>query len=362
MFDRLADSIPAGRAEEARGPTGYICRTPRAFDIAHVGYTGSDEDRERWLQIGIWLHRNDDELYRAWFEAGSSGTVAEDFIDLNGTPSRDFLSEDYGYDVVVTHNLWGFPDESEIGGSGPAACSIHHGIERWRARLQGSMARYIFLFGTDFNAGDLGPTPGGYDCYFVSSASFMTVLVSRHLTGKLSAPDQDISFRDMGSARLLRLPELLRNRSLDLSYTGVTGGQLVLLRGMVHLEDLRLVGTRITDDDLALIGQCPSIRNLNLDGSSISGAGVAHLRELRELEALSLNETKIEGDCLKDLKHFSRLQWLSLVGTGIGDDGLHYLDSIKNLRTLILVGTRVTTNGAERLRRALPQCGIDFRQ
>jgi hypothetical protein len=362
MFDRLADSIPAGRDEEGRGPARYNCRTARVIEIAHVGHTGTDEDRERWLQIGIWLRRNDDDLYRAWFETGSGGAVAEEFIDLNGAPSRDFLSEDYGYDVVVTHNLWGFPNESEIGGSGPAACSIHHGIERWRKRLQGSGARYIFLFGTDFNAGDLGLTLAGYDCYFVSSACFMTALVSRDLSGKLAAPEEDISFRDMASARLQRLPELLQNRSLDLSYAGVTGVQLVLLKGMAHLEDLRLVGTRITDDDLALIGQCPSIRKLNLDGNSISGTGVAHLRELRELEALSLNESKIECDSLKHLEHFTRLQWLSLVGTGIGDDGLHYLASIKCLRTLILVGTRVTTEGVERLRRALPQCAIDFRQ
>src|SRR5215813_3760139 len=106
MSDRRADSIPLGGDEEVLGMTVYACRTPRTFEIAHVGYTGSDEDRERRLQIGIWLSRNDDELYRAWFEPDSNGTVSEDFIDLNGTPSRDFLSEQFSYDVVVTHNIW----------------------------------------------------------------------------------------------------------------------------------------------------------------------------------------------------------------------------------------------------------------
>jgi hypothetical protein len=362
MFDRLADSMFAGGDEEIQDPARRACRTRRVIDIAHVGYTGTDEDRERRLQTGIWLRRNDGDGYGAWFETGSDGAAAEDYIDLNGSPSRDFLSEDYRYHVVVTHNLWGFPDESEIGGSGPAACSIHHGVAQWRKRLQDSGARYIFFFGTDFHAGNLGATLAGYDCYFVPSVCFMTVLVFADSSSKLAAPSQDISSRDMAFTRLERLPELLRNRSLDLSYTSVMGTHLVLLKEMVHLEDLRLVGTRITDDDLALIAPCHSIRRLNLDASGISGAGLAHLRKLQYLEGLSLNETSMEGDSLRHLEHFTRLQWLSLLGTEIGDDSLHYLESIKSLRTLILVGTRVTTEGAEGLRRALPQCTVDFRQ
>jgi hypothetical protein len=362
MFDRLADSMFAGGDREIHDPTRHGCRTRRVIDIAHVGFTGTEEDRERRLQTGIWLHRNDGDCYDAWFEAGSDHAVAEDYIDLNGSPSRDFLSEDYCYQVIVTHNLWGFPNQSEIGGSGPAACSIHHGAAQWRKRLQDSGARYIFFFGTDFHAGNLGSTLPGYDCYFVPSVCFMTVLVSADSSGKLVAPSQDISTRDMAFTRLQRLPELLSNRGLDLSYTSVTGTRLVLLKEMVHLEDLRLVGTRITDDDLALIAQCPSIRRLNLDASGISGAGLAHLKKLQDLEGLSLNETSMEGDSLRHLEHFTRLQWLSLLGTRIGDDGLHYLESIKSLRTLILVGTRVTTEGAEGLRRALPRCAVDFRQ
>ena len=362
MFDRLADAMFADGDEETLGPARRGCRTRRVIDIAHVGFTGTDEDRERTLQVGIWLRRNDGNCYRAWFERGPDGAVAEDYIDLNGSPSRDFLSEDYCYHVVVTHNLWGFPNESEIGGSGPAACSIHHGVAQWRKRLRGSGARYIFFFGSDFHAGNLGATLPGYDCYFVPSVCFMTVLVSTDLSGKLPAPSQGISFRDMAATRLQRLPELLGNRSLDLSYTSVMSAQLMLLKEMACLEDLRLVGTRITNDDLALIAECPSIRKLNLDASGVSGAGLAHLRKLQDLEGLSLNETSMEGDSLRHLEHFTRLQWLSLLGTEIGDDGLHYLESITSLRTLILVGTRVIAEGAEGLRRALPRCAIDFRQ
>jgi hypothetical protein len=362
MFDRLADSRFANGDEETLGPARRGCRTHRVIDVAHVGFTGTDEDRERTLQIGIWLRRNDSACYSALFEREPGGAVAEDYIDLNGSPSRDFLSEDYCYHVVVTHNLWGFPNESEIGGSGPAACSIHHGVAQWRKRLQDSGARYIFFFGSDFHAGNLDATLPGYDCYFVPSVYFMTVLVSTDLSWKLPAPSQDISFRDMAATRLQRLPELLGNRSLDLSYTSVMSSQLMLLKEMARLEDLRLVRTRITNDDLPWIAQCPYIRKLNLDATGISGAGLEHLKKLEHLEGLSLNETRMEGDDLRHLEHFTRLQWLSLLGTGIGDDGLHYLESIKSLQTLILVGTRVTTEGVEGLRRALPQCTVDFRQ
>ena len=362
MFNGLADSMSARRDEEARDSARCGRRPPRAIEIAQVGYTGTEEDRERRLQVGIWLSRNDSDLYSAWFGAVSDFAVLEDFIDLNGAPRRDFLSEDYCYDVVVIHNIWGFPSESEIGGSGPAACSLYHGVAEWRERLLHSGARYMFLFGTDFQVDNFDSTLPGYDCYFVPSVCFMTVLVSAELSSKLAAPSQDISFRDMVSTRLQCLPELLNNRTLDLSYASVTGNQLVLLKEMPRLEDLRLVGTCITDDDLALIAQCPSIRRLNLDASGISGAGLAHLRKLHDLEALSLNETKVDSDSLRHLGQFTRLVWLSLLGTGIGDDGLHYLESSKSLRTLILVGTRVTTEGVERLRQALPQCAVDFRR
>ena len=340
-------------------PHGLIPASPA---VAHVGCTGTDEDRDRRLEIAIWLRRNDAEFYRAWFEPGPEPSVIEDFIDLNGKPPRDFLLEDLHYEVVVTHNLWGFPSESELGGYGPASASVHHGEAQWRQRLESSGARYIFLFGSDFSVGNLSRDLQGYDSYFVPSTLFLTVMVAHPRARQLTAAKERISYRDMTGARLEHLPDLIGNCSLDLSYTGVTGRHLALLKEMPRLEDLRLVGTAVGDNDLALIAPCLALRRLNLDATGVSSAGLAHLQNLRALECLSVNETNVDDAGLTHLQHLPRLQWLSLVGTPISDAGLDCLASLKSLRSLTLVQTRTTAARVERLRKDLPDCAVDFRQ
>lgn len=360
MSDRLASSDQGLRVVVRTPPShGLMVRAPK---VAHVGYTGTDEDRDRRLQISLWLRRNDAALYRAWFEPAGVPRLLEDFIDMNGMPRRDFLVEDLRYDVVVTHDLWGFPNESELGGYGPAAASRQHGVAQWRRRLEACGARYIFLFGTDFHAGNLGGNLHGYDDYFVPSTSFLTVMVAQVWSRQLGAAAQRISYQDMACARLEHLPDLLGNRVLDLSYTGVTSRHLILVKEMRHLEDLRLVGTSVGDNDLAMIARCHALRRLNLDASAISGAGLAHLQKMQALECLSVNETNVDDAGLRHVGQLLRLQWLSLVGTAISDAGLDYLASLKSLRSLTLVQTRATAARVERLRKDLPDCAVDFRR
>ena len=352
MSDRLAAACTPSR----HGP---MLASPT---VAHVGYTSTDEDRDRLIETSIWLRRNDTELYRAWFEPCAEPRAVEDFIDLNSKPPRDFLLEDLRYDAVLIHNLWGFPSESELGGHGPASASLHHGEEQWRRRLESSGARYIFLFGSDFSVGNLGGNLHGYDDYFVPSTSFLNVMVAHSRRPHVTAAVERISYRDMTGARLEHLPELLGNRSLDLSYTRVTGRHLALLREMPRLEDLRLVGTAVGDNDLALIAPCHTLRRLNLDGTGISSGGLSHLQNMQALECLSVNETHVDDAGLTYLQQLPRLEWLSFVGTAISDAGLDCLASLTSLRSLTLVQTRATAARVERLRQDLPACAVDFRQ
>ena len=55
-----------------------------AVRVAHVGFTGSDDDRDRTLAARLWLGRNDPTFaQRPW---------VPDAIYLNGPPRRDFLA------------------------------------------------------------------------------------------------------------------------------------------------------------------------------------------------------------------------------------------------------------------------------
>lgn len=350
-------SSPSRRGD----PSHLIGRAGSSPAIAHVGWTGTDADRDRWLAASLWLRRNDRSFARRLCAGRDHGALSEDCIDLNGSPPRDFLAEDAGYDVVLTHHLWGYPGLATAADAGPTACSPHHSPAAWRRRLRSSGARYLFLFGPHFNAGNLDECVPGYICFLVPALTFLGVFAAlspRRRT--FGAPTRPITSVDMTRARLCSLSELRMNAYLDLSYTNVRRGHLEQLKVMPHLENLRLVGTGIADADLELVVPSHGLKTLDLDKTRISNAGLSHVKKLAHLECLSLNHTKVDDAGLQHLRALGKLTWLSLVDTAISDRGLDHLQEIPSLRSLALVQTRVTPSGLEALQRALPACAIAF--
>jgi hypothetical protein len=323
--------------------------------IAHVGHTGTDADRDQFLAMGLWLQRNDEPFYRNMCEGLSDGSLFQDAIDLNGSRPRDFLTEQCSYDIVVTHNLWGLPERAT---SSATACSPHHSPERWRRRFETSGARYIFMFGSDFNAGSISRTVPGYQCFSVPAVPLLNVFAA---LGSCQASDtvtQAITYRDMTAARLRALPQLRTNVCLDLSYTEVRGEDLALLKEAINLKELRLVGTRVSDAAMTQVAQSAGIESLNLDRTGISNAGLEGLGRLEHLECLSLNHTRIDDAGVRYLRRFRNLRWFSAVGTALGDGSVVHLRELKNLRTLSLADTGVTARAVQQLRTALPGCTI----
>src|ERR1700691_6180378 len=122
--------------------------------IAHVGFTGTDDDRDRWLAARIWLGRDKNSFFHG--DDGCTNTrFQHDPIDLRANPPRDFLSEQAFYDIVITHNLWALPGRGPAVSGGPTVCSPLHSPSAWKRRLQLSRAERIFMFGADFNAANL---------------------------------------------------------------------------------------------------------------------------------------------------------------------------------------------------------------
>jgi hypothetical protein len=330
--------------------------------VAHVGHTGTDADRDRWLAARLWFRRAVPALERRYRDT-DGGVLRQDYIDLNGEPRRDFLAEDARYDVVITHDLWGFTRVTGAAAgaeaSGPTACSSLHAAEGWRRRLVATGASYIFMFGPHLNASTLGRALPGYRCLDIGLASYLDVFASQSATvgSESRAP---IRYRDMAAERLSHLDELSQNEALDLSFSALGSEGVRHLARMNRLSDLRLTGTPVADADLAQVVASGGLRKLDLDETAVGDEGLRHVGRLPRLECLSLNHTRVEDAGLAHLEGTRQLEWLSLVGTKVTDAGLERLRPLGNLRYLSIVDTGVTSRGVEELRRALPQCTIDF--
>jgi hypothetical protein len=328
------------------------------INIAHVGYSGTDDDRDRQLAVGIWLRRNDAGMYRRLQGAGDE-QARVDLLDLNCTPARDFLAENQRYDIIVLHNIWGFPGASSQGDSGATACSPQHSASAWRKRLKKAGSSYVFMFGRHFTPASLEKLPAGYECFRVPTIAVLSVLADRRRQLNHQTATRRITLRDMSSARLRSLPALGTNEILDLSFTKLRSESVAQLSRMSRLINLSLVRTNVADRDLAEIVQSKEIRTLNLDETSVSDAGIEHIGRLEHLQCLSLNHTLVSDGAFRHLQTCENLEWLSLVGTNVGDAGLKRLRKLRNLRYLSLANTRVTASKLAALRSILPGCWTD---
>jgi hypothetical protein len=324
------------------------------LSIGHVGYSGTDDDRDRRIAMAVWLRRNDASMYR---RLRRGGAVYEDRIDLNDQPPRDFLAETGRYDVVVLHNIWGYPGLSSFPDAGATACSPHHSAAAWLRRLEASGARYVFSLGPHFNPGNLA----SFETFLVPSILSLRVLADTRAGRRYSAAEQPLTSADMTGARLRYLHELRVNEVLDLSFNKLQKRHYTLIGGMARLGDLSLVRTNVRDSDLRFIVACKGIRKLNLDETVVSDAGLEHVCTLRYMACLSLNHTRVTDTGLRGLRGLGKLEWLSLVDTVIGDAGLKYLSEIASLRYLSVVQTRVSVAALNSIREALPGCWIDAR-
>ena len=93
------------------------------------------------------------------------------------------------------------------------------------------------------------------------------------------------------------------------------------------------------------------------DGKTLS-ALIPHINEFDSFWQLSIQNAAITDDDLSELGNLGNLKQLHLVGTNFSDAGIAHVAELENLETLVISKTRVTVNGLNRLRGALPYCGI----
>lgn len=110
-------------------------------------------------------------------------------------------------------------------------------------------------------------------------------------------------------------------------------GLLPLKRQIVWLK---LGNTKITDNALKTIGELTNLTRLNIENTAVGDASLQNLEKL------------------------NRLQYLNLVNTQVTDKGLAALKNLKNLKRIYLWQSNVTLTGIEMLKKAIPDCEINF--
>ena len=121
---------------------------------------------------------------------------------------------------------------------------------------------------------------------------------------------------------------------------GVTDVGLDHIKGMIALNNLDLVGTKVTDDGLSRLQSLTRLERLSIGSqtgqSVITDAGLAHLASV------------------PNLRH------LVVVGTKTTDAGLERLKGLSKLQSLGLHRTQATDAGVASLKKALPECQVEF--
>jgi len=90
----------------------------------------------------------------------------------------------------------------------------------------------------------------------------------------------------------------------------------------------------------------------------IDDAGLEEVAKFRNLKVLAMNDTKITDEGLKSVAQLQQLHTLAMCRTKITDACLADIAKLKNLRKLLLYGAKISDEGAEELRKALPECEI----
>ena len=86
-----------------------------------------------------------------------------------------------------------------------------------------------------------------------------------------------------------------------------------------------------------------------------------HIAKMTQLKRLNIDNTKVADEGLEPLVALTQLEFLHLGRTKISDLGLEQLKKITSLKHLIVTRCSLTTaEGVDSLRKALPECKIEW--
>ena len=184
----------------------------------------------------------------------------------------------------------------------------------------------------------------------------------KHLRNLTELEYLEFSGSEFGPPVLIHLRELTQLRVLELNGIPISDTEMVNLEELIRLESLTLSSHLLSSDGLAHLRSLKHLKHLRITSTQVSDDGLKHLGPLKELERLSLHSTKVTDSGLTYLRELPKLKELNLTYTRITDDGVAHLATMQQLEKLGLEGTSVTANGILKLKTAIPECRIYWRE
>jgi Leucine Rich repeat len=171
----------------------------------------------------------------------------------------------------------------------------------------------------------------------------------------------DFQHSPLGDADMQALGRFEQLRALMAGGTKVSNSGLAEVAKLPRLQILFLAGTQITDKGLAKLTALPALQGLDISNDGITDAGLREVARIEKLHILRLVRTKITDEGLKELTKLPHLDTLDLQDTKVSDLGMKELARCARLRCLKLLSrTDVTQAGVNELRKALPECQVEW--
>jgi len=136
--------------------------------------------------------------------------------------------------------------------------------------------------------------------------------------------------------------------------------QLKHIEGLGGLFGLALWETDTGDAAFRRLGHLSNLRWLDIGDTLITDEGLAFVRGLTRLKELTLLNTQIGNGGLLHLESLRALKHLDLMGTKVNDAGFDGLSRLRGLQYMRLLDTDISYPTYARLKRALPDCRINY--
>ncbi len=147
-----------------------------------------------------------------------------------------------------------------------------------------------------------------------------------------SIPEQgvdeiDFKLRDVNSAGLAKIANLLFLKKLDLTDTGVGDPGVSLLWRLPRLQTLLIGGTGISDRCFANLTDVPSLQTLDVHSTGLTSAGLKFIAKFSNLTSLDISDTSVTD--LRAVQDMVNLKDLTIIRTKVSDKSL---DELKRSR------------------------------
>jgi Leucine-rich repeat (LRR) protein len=179
--------------------------------------------------------------------------------------------------------------------------------------------------------------------------------------GKLTGLERlSIRYTDINDKGMPGLADLKNLKRLNLAGDDIRDAGLKNLTGMTGLEDLDLSFCRFTESGLKVLTGLSNLKKLGLNQTSTNDEALDSVAKFSKLESLSLEYTAVSDAGFAKLAGLSGMTELHLDHVSLTDASVKVLTGMSNLHYMDLYHTEFTEQGYENLKKALPNCNINW--